>query len=110
MLPQRLDKTLLVGTSVVFFLVVNYVKLVPYYFLGQLNVGNLAAALLFAPLAPLGIWLGVWLHRRISERRFYQVSYALLFATGVKLIADALAALTARSPAHAARGRATPAL
>ena len=37
MLPQKLDKTLLVGTSVVFFLVVNYVKLVPYYFLGQLN-------------------------------------------------------------------------
>ena len=55
-------------TSVVFFLVVNYVKLVPYAFLGQLNAGNLAASLLFAPLAPLGIWLGVWLHRRMSER------------------------------------------
>ena len=46
---------------------------------------------LFAPLAPLGIWLGVWLHRRVSERAFYQVSYALLFATGAKLIWDALA-------------------
>jgi hypothetical protein len=51
---------------------------------------NLAASLLFAPLAPLGIWLGVWLHRRVSERAFYQVSYALLFATGIKLIADAV--------------------
>ena len=67
MLPQKLDKTMLVGTSVVFFLVVNYVKLVPYYFLGQLNAGNLAASLVFAPLAPLGIWLGVWLHRRMSR-------------------------------------------
>ena len=91
MLPQRLDKSLLVGTSVVFFLVVNYVKLVPYAFLGQLNAGNLVAALIFAPLAPLGIWLGVWMHRRISERAFYNVSYALLFATGVKLIWDAIA-------------------
>jgi uncharacterized membrane protein YfcA len=91
MLPQRLDKTLLVGTSVVFFLVVNYVKLVPYAYLDQLNPGNLAAALLFAPLAPLGIWLGVWLHRRVSESAFYKVSYALLFATGAKLIWDALA-------------------
>ena len=91
MLPQRLDKTLLAGTSVVFFLVVNYVKLVPYAFLGQLNPGNLAAALIFAPLAPLGVWLGVWLHRRISEQAFYGVSYALLFATGVKLIWDAIA-------------------
>jgi hypothetical protein len=91
MLPQRLDKTALAGTSVLFFLVVNYVKLAPYAYLGQLNAGNLAAAAIFAPLAPLGIWLGVWLHRRISEQAFYRVSYALLFATGVKLIWDALA-------------------
>jgi hypothetical protein len=90
MLPQRLDKTTLVGTSVVFFLVVNYVKLVPYYALGQLNAGNLAASLLFAPLAPLGIRLGVWLHRRVSERAFYRVNYALLFATGAKLVWDGL--------------------
>ena len=91
MLPQRLDKTLLVSTSVVFFLVVNYVKLVPYGFLGQLNTGNLTASLVFAPLAPAGIWLGVWLHRRISEQAFYRISYTLLFLTGAKLIWDAFA-------------------
>jgi len=91
MLPQRLDKTLLVSTSVVFFLVVNYVKLVPYGFLGQLNAGNLTASLVFAPLAPAGIWLGVWLHKRISEQAFYRVSYTLLFLTGTKLIWDAFA-------------------
>lgn len=90
MLAQRIDKTLLVGTSAVFFLVVNYVKLIPYYALGQLNAGNLTTALVFAPLAPLGIWLGVWLHRRISDAAFYNVAYGLLFATGVKLIWDAL--------------------
>jgi len=91
MLPQRTDKTLLVGTSVMFFLVVNYVKLVPYAFLGQLNAANLTTSLIFAPLAPLGIWLGVWLHRRVSEGSFYHVSYGLLLATGAKLVWDALA-------------------
>jgi uncharacterized membrane protein YfcA len=91
MLPQRLDKTLLVGTSAVFFLAVNYVKLVPYAILGQLNAANLTTSLVFAPLAPLGIWLGVWLHRRVSEEKFYNVSYALLLLTGVKLVWDALA-------------------
>ena len=90
MLPQRIDKTLLVGTSAVFFLVVNYVKLVPYAFLGQLNAANLTTSLIFAPLAPLGIWLGVWLHRRVSEGSFYNVSYALLMLTGLKLVWDAL--------------------
>ncbi len=91
MLPQRIDKTALVATSAVFFLVVNYVKLVPYAFLGQLNATNLTTALIFAPLAPLGIWLGVWLHKRASEEAFYHVSYTLLFATGLKLIWDAFA-------------------
>jgi len=90
MLPQRLDRTTLVATSAVFFLVVNYVKIIPYAMLDQLNVGNLAVSLLFAPLAPAGIWLGVWLHRRISDRTFYQVSYMLLFATGLKLVWDAV--------------------
>ena len=91
MLPQKLDKTTLVATSAAFFLVVNYVKLVPYAMLGQLNTSNLTASLLFAPLAPIGIWLGVWLHRRISERAFYVISYVLLFATGVKLVWDGVA-------------------
>jgi len=91
MLPQRIDKTLLVGTSAVFFLAVNYVKLVPYAFLGQLNAANLTTALIFAPLAPLGIWLGVRLHRRVPEASFYNISYALLLLTGLKLIWDALA-------------------
>lgn len=91
MLGQKVDKTLFVGTSAVFFLIVNYVKLVPYYFVGQLGVGNLTAALLFAPLAPLGVWLGVWLHRRMSQRVFLNSSYTLLLVTGVKLIYDALA-------------------
>jgi len=91
MLPQKLDKTTLVATSAVFFLVVNYVKLVPYGMLGQLNANNLTASLLFAPLAPVGIWLGVWLHSRISERSFYGISYMLLFASGAKLVWDGVA-------------------
>ena len=91
MLGQKVDKTLFVGTSVVFFLIVNYVKLIPYYFVGQLNFGNLTAALLFAPLAPVGVWLGVWMNRRLSQRAFFNASYALLLATGLKLVYDALA-------------------
>ena len=33
LLPQRLDKALLAGTAVVFFAVMNYVKLLPYFWL-----------------------------------------------------------------------------
>jgi len=91
MLPQPLDRGTLVATSALFFMIVNYTKIVPYALIGQLNVGNLAASLLFSPLAPLGIWLGVWLNRRISDSVFFNVSYVLLFATGAKLVYDAVA-------------------
>jgi uncharacterized membrane protein YfcA len=91
MLAQKVDKSLFVGTSTIFFLVVNYAKLVPYYFLGQLNFGNLAVALLFSPLAPLGVWLGVWIHRRMSQATFLNATYTLLLVIGAKLIYDALA-------------------
>jgi uncharacterized protein len=90
MLGQKVDKSLFVGTSAVFFLIINYVKLVPYYLLGQLNIGNLTAALMFAPLVPVGVWVGVWLHRRVSQRTFFNLSYSLLLVTGAKLIWDAL--------------------
>ena len=88
---QKLDKTLIVATSAGFFCFANYIKLIPYYFLGQLNTANLGTALLFAPLAPLGVWLGVWLHKRISHAVFFNVSYLLLGVSGIKLIYDAFA-------------------
>jgi len=92
MLGQKVDKTLFVATSAIFFLIVNYAKLVPYYFLGQLNGGNLTTALLFSPLVPIGVWLGVYLHRTVSQRAFFNLSYSLLLATGLKLIWDAAVA------------------
>ncbi|WP_445680987.1 sulfite exporter TauE/SafE family protein [Radicibacter daui] len=88
--PQRLNKTLFVGTSTVFFAIVNYVKLVPYALLGQLNVVNLETALVLLPIAPVGVLLGIWLHKRVPERLFYIVVYACIFVAGVKLIYDAL--------------------
>ena len=90
LLPQRLDKSVFVGTTVVFFTIVNFVKLVPYGLLGQLNGDNLLTSLLFSPLAPLGIWLGVVLHKRLNEQLFYTICYAFLFLTGLKLLYDGL--------------------
>lgn len=88
-LPQRLPRTVYVGTTVLFFTVINYVKLGPYALLGLLHGGNLATSLALAPLAPVGIWLGRWLHDRVSESTFYRISYALLVLVGVKLLWDA---------------------
>lgn len=85
LLPKGLEKRLFVGTVAVFFLVVNWMKLVPYALLGQFHAANLTTSLILLPLAPAGIWLGVWLQKRVSDRIFYGVCYALLLVTGLKL-------------------------
>jgi len=94
LLPQNMDKTLFVGTTVVYFTFVNYLKLVPYSLLGQFSGENLLTSLVLSPLAPLGMWLGIWLHRRIDEKLFYQAIYLMLAAVGLKLLYDGVAALT----------------
>mgnify|MGYP001823537754 CR=1 FL=1 len=93
LLRRSLDKTEFVATTMVFFAVVNYAKLLPYAWLGQLSTDNLAASLVLAPFAPLGIAIGMWLHRRISERLFFRAACLFLFAVALKLIGDGVRGL-----------------
>ena len=88
--PLRLDRATLAATTVVFFGVLNYVKLVPYFFLGQLSATNLLTSLLLLPLAPIGVRMGVWLAQRMSDLWFYRVIYVMLGVTGTKLVWDGL--------------------
>lgn len=93
LLPLKLDKTIYVGTTAIFFATVNYIKLAPYAWLGQLDATNLATAAVLFPLAPLGIWLGIWMHRRVSSELFYRLCYIFVFAIGCKLLWDGVGAL-----------------
>jgi uncharacterized membrane protein YfcA len=93
LLPQKMHKTQFVGTTVIFFTVVNYIKLVPYAWLGLLDASNLKTSLSLAVLAPIGIYLGITMHRRISENWFYILLYTLLLVTGIKLSVDGFTAV-----------------
>jgi uncharacterized membrane protein YfcA len=93
LLPLRLDKAVMVGTTVVFFAVINAVKIVPYAWLGLFDARNLATSAALAPLAPLGIWLGLKIQRRLPEPVFYRICYGILLAVGAKLLWDGLARL-----------------
>ena len=90
MLRRKLDRTAYVATTVIFFTAVNYAKLIPYGWLGQLSTDNLVASLVLAPLAPIGIATGYWLHKRVSDRFFFRFAYALLFLVSLKLINDGI--------------------
>lgn len=93
LLRRGLDRTQFVATTVVFFAIANYVKLLPYGWLGQLDAGNLKTSLVLSPLAPLGIAIGVWMHRRVSDRYFFRMAYGMLFLVGIKLTWDGMTGL-----------------
>lgn len=93
LLPLGLEKATLVATAVVFFAVVNYVKLVPYWWLGQLNPGNMTTALVLLPLAPIGMLTGAWLMKRVSQALFMRICYGFVFFTGAKLTWDGVSGL-----------------
>jgi uncharacterized membrane protein YfcA len=90
LLPQRLGKRAFVGTHVMFFFIVNQVKIWPYLWLGQFSPENLSASLVLAPAVPLGVWFGWRLNRMLSLETFYRICYGLLFVAGAKLIWDGL--------------------
>ncbi|WP_068313389.1 sulfite exporter TauE/SafE family protein [Polycladidibacter hongkongensis] len=89
-LPLRQSSVLFAGTSVIFFTVVNAVKLVPYFFLGQFNAANLSTSLVLLPIAPISTLLGVYLVHRISQKLFYQLTYLGVFVVSLKLVYDGL--------------------
>jgi len=87
-IPQGLKKRIYAGTAVMFFAVVNFVKLVPYAMLGQFDKTNLIISLALIPLAPIGVLTGVWLIKRIDQQLFYRILYGLIFVVGLKLLWD----------------------
>lgn len=91
-IPQGLEKRVYAGTSVMFFFIVNMVKVVPYAMLGQFDATNMTTSLILIPLAPVGVLLGVWLVKRIDQLLFFRIIYGLIFSVGLKLLWDGLIA------------------
>ena len=89
-IPQRLDTRIYAGTAVMFFFVVNFVKVLPYAMLGQFDQTNLTTSLILIPIAPFGVLFGAWLVKRIDQTLFYRILYGLIFAVGLKLLWDGL--------------------
>ena len=95
LLPQRLPKGVFVGTTIIFFAVANYTKLIPYAWMGLLDTSNLMTSLSLIILAPIGVRLGMLLHHRLSDGWFYWLCYCLLLVAGIKLSVDGASALWA---------------
>ncbi len=93
LLPQRLEKTVFVATSVAFFATGNYAKLIPYFWLGLFDTRNIATSAVLFPVGIAGVYLGVWVHKYLNALWFYRIFYALLFLSGSKLLYDGITRL-----------------
>ena len=89
-LPLNLSKSVFVGTSVIVFSYCNALKLVPYFFLGQINLESLKITCYLAIPASIAVFVGVKIIKLISGNVFFTiVSYALLIIS-LKLIWDGI--------------------
>lgn len=86
LMPKHLPRDVFIGTSSIFFAIVNWLKVPAYLALGQFTSRNLQTAAVLLPLAILTTLLGVWVIRRLSGPRFYQVMYVLLILVGARLV------------------------
>jgi uncharacterized membrane protein YfcA len=89
-MPRRLPRDAFVGTSAIFFAVLNWIKVPAYAALGQFGRDNLMTSLVLLPLAVVASFAGVKLVRHVPVERFSMLVYLLMIAAGLKLLLDGL--------------------
>lgn len=92
-LPLRLSPKIYTGTSTRYFAVVNALKFISYFSLGQFDGSVLKASAVLLPLAIAATFSGAWLVKRMKPAIFYPLMYAMVTVTAIKLVADGLNAL-----------------
>ncbi len=74
-----------------FFAILNAIKLIPYFALGQLDTQNLATSATLLPFAPLAtIALGAWCVRRMRPQIFYPFMYAMALIAAFLIVREGL--------------------
>ena len=90
-IPLRLSPIKYTATMAFLFFVINLSKWLPYAWLGLLDTRNMSTSLVLLPLVPVGVWVGVYIARRVSPVLFYRLLYSGMFLTGCKLLWDGFA-------------------
>ena len=92
-LSKRFERDVFIGTSAIFFAIINWLKVPAYVALGQFTTENLVTAAALFPVAIASTWAGVLLVRQVSGQSFYTAVYVLLVLVGGKLVYDGAVAL-----------------
>lgn len=85
-MPLGMKKAVFAGTATIAFAYVNAIKLVPYFFLGQINLHSLSVAAVLMPVAAAAVYGGYWLVRVLPEKLFFRIVTWSLLLIGLHLI------------------------
>lgn len=92
-LPLRLDPLAYTGASTRFFAIMNAIKVIPYFALGELSTGNLTLSATLLPVALVSTLIGARLVHYLKPAVFYPLMYAMVLIAGGKLLYDGLTGL-----------------
>lgn len=92
-LPLRLDPLSYTGTSTRFFAIMNAIKVIPYFALGELGTGNLVLSATLLPLALVSTLIGARLVHHLKPHIFYPLMYGMVLIAGGKLLYDGITGL-----------------
>lgn len=86
LLPLGLERQLFVGTMSFYFLIINLAKLPFFFNLEVFSHTSILLSFIVLPILPLGIYLGKFLNKKLSDKLFYHISHFALFLCGINLI------------------------
>jgi uncharacterized protein len=92
-LPLKLDKMTYAGTTTIVFAIINFLKLPPYWLLGQINIASLEICAWLAPVALVGAFAGFYFTKILPEKIFFRLVEVALFALSIKLLYDGIGGL-----------------
>ena len=88
LLPQKLGRDIFVGTSAVYFFLVNTSKLPVYWQAHVFEGPAIRYAFYFLPLVILGAFFGKWVKTKINDKTFTAIIYAATFVLGIYLFSE----------------------
>ncbi|MBE3066444.1 MAG: sulfite exporter TauE/SafE family protein [Chloroflexi bacterium] len=83
---QDVSPSVFIATSVLFYAILNWIKVPFYFFTGLFDFQRLWQISWVFPIVPFGVWIGRWLVTKVSKKIFDNIILVLLVVTALLLI------------------------
>lgn len=83
---QNVTPRVFVATAVLFYAILNWVKVPYYFFTGMFDFQRLWQVAWVFPIVPFGVWFGRWLVTKVPKNIFDNIILVLLVITALLLI------------------------